>query len=162
MNAAKRHVLQRGAVAADRWAADLLAWGKANEAMGAQLHRDVADAAYLSIVQGSSVTGAPGQPVDTGELRDSWKMRFLSPTLIEIYTTNPYARAIEHNWRRIRKSAIKAYKATHRIKRMTKAKTSALRKSLGGLQFRSGGAHSVKLTRMGFRRLVERVAGVTR
>jgi len=49
---------------------------------------------HHSIKEGSPVTGAPGQPVDTAFLKDSW---ILSPhaTYAEIHTNVSYARVIE-------------------------------------------------------------------
>ena len=37
---------------------------------------NVASGVWESIVNGSAVTGAPGQPVDTGNLKDSWHLAF--------------------------------------------------------------------------------------
>lgn len=48
-----------------------------------------------SIVYGSALTGAPGQPVDTKELRGSWKKRFVTDNRVEIFTESPYARPNE-------------------------------------------------------------------
>lgn len=51
--------------------------------------------AKTSIVEGSEITGAPGQPVDTGNLKNSWQLEFLSPTEAMISTNVDYARPIE-------------------------------------------------------------------
>ncbi len=52
-------------------------------------------ATKASIVEGSSVTGAPGQPVDTGALRASWQLEFTTPTSATIATNLEYAPIIE-------------------------------------------------------------------
>lgn len=54
----------------------------------------IATKAHRSIVEGSAVTGSPGQPVDTGFLRNSWKLTF-EPRYAEIRTNVAYAPAIE-------------------------------------------------------------------
>lgn len=56
---------------------------------------DVAAAMHDSIVNGSSVTGAPGQPVDTGNLKASWQLESVSPESARITTNVAYARVIE-------------------------------------------------------------------
>jgi len=48
-------------------------------------------AAADSIVNGSPVTGAPGQPVDTGALKASWQTTFESRTQALIATKSAYA-----------------------------------------------------------------------
>ncbi len=86
------------------------------------LSRDVfvslATKVHASVKVGSPTTGAPGQPVDTGNLRNSWILG-IGPDVAEISTNVEYARAIE--------DGIGAH---------------------GPLQLRSkvGGFHSVKLT----------------
>lgn len=52
-------------------------------------------AVHESIQTGSPITGAPGQPVDTGNLRASWQFRLVSPEVAEITTNVEYAPAIE-------------------------------------------------------------------
>lgn len=52
-------------------------------------------AAKTSIVEGSAVTGAPGQPVDTGNLKGSWQVEFETPTRALISTNVAYAKSIE-------------------------------------------------------------------
>lgn len=55
----------------------------------------VVDQAHGSIGDGSALTGAPGQPVDTGALRASYQVTYESPTVALISTNSPYARANE-------------------------------------------------------------------
>lgn len=86
----------------------------------------VVQAVYNSIVFGSPITGAPGQPVDTGFLRASWQVLW-GADYAEVVTNCAYAEPIEEGMGRF-----------------------------GPLTLRSqvGGWHSVKLTRLGFERLV--------
>lgn len=56
---------------------------------------NVASAVKQSITDGSAVTGAPGQPVQTGNLKASWQLTFESPTEALIATNVEYAPAIE-------------------------------------------------------------------
>lgn len=51
----------------------------------------VGDECLRSIVEGSEITGAPGQQVDTGALKSSWQRWFPSPTEQRIATDAPYA-----------------------------------------------------------------------
>ena len=51
--------------------------------------------AHRSIQTGSATTGAPGQPVDTGNLKASWQLNFVAPLVAEITTNVEYARSIE-------------------------------------------------------------------
>lgn len=68
---------------------------KTKEDMG--LIRSGVDAEmFTSVVDGSAITGAPGQPVHDGELRDSWKQE-VSDTETVTSTDVPYARAVEEN-----------------------------------------------------------------
>lgn len=78
-----------------------------------------------SIKVGSAVTGAPGQPVDTGNLLNSWVTEFESPQLAVIGTPVVYAPPIEDNLR-----------------------GAQLRSEVGGF-------HSVKMTRAGWPAIVE-------
>lgn len=48
-----------------------------------------------SITRGSALTGAPGQPVDTGFLVNSWILAFPAPLTAEITTNTVYAPNIE-------------------------------------------------------------------
>jgi hypothetical protein len=55
----------------------------------------VATAARDSVVEGSAITGAPGQPVDTGYLKASWILSFPSATEAALTTNTVYAPGIE-------------------------------------------------------------------
>lgn len=50
---------------------------------------------YTGIVFGSEVTGAPGQPVDSRALRESWSKKQLGPFDWLISTNSPYAQSNE-------------------------------------------------------------------
>lgn len=91
----------------------------------------VATAVKDSIVNGSAVTGAPGQPVVSGTLKNSWQLEFESPSVAVISTNVVYARSIEENLRNAK------------IPR-GKPKGSTV-----------GGPHSLKLTRVGAGRLID-------
>lgn len=110
------------------FAADLQRAAATEFAKCRAVHARVADLAFDSIVHGSALTGAPGQPVaapifeKAGALRDSWKRTQTSPDVITISTDFRYADDVEDN--------------------------------LKGFRFRSGGPHSVKLTVLAAPRLV--------
>lgn len=91
------------------------------------IHDGVCDLAFSSIVEGSPVTGAPGQPVDTGNLKSSWQNKIEGPLEREIVTNVVYAPYIEDGFGR------------------------------GPLTLRSqvGGFHSVKLTRAAWQKIVD-------
>lgn len=106
------------------------------EAMTQDVFVGVVAEATRSIVEGSEITAAPGQPVDTGYLKASWQTTFDSPTQATIGTNTEYAEPIEDGV------------GPH-----------------GPLTLRSavGGFHSVKLTIAGMERIrdavVKRVTG---
>ena len=95
-----------------------------------RIFRDSVIEVRTSITEGSSVTGAPGQPVQWGTLRDSWQQSFPEQWVGEVTTNLVYAPPIEEGIGRN-----------------------------GPLTLRSevGGFHSVKLTRAGFGNLVDHV-----
>ena len=101
-----------------------------------------------SVVEGSEITGAPGQPVDTGFLWSSWIGHFTDPWRWLLTTPASYARVIEENMR-------EAFdpKGVDRPKEMV---------SQGGTNRKGpstrGGHHSVKLTRGGWQKIVDAVA----
>ncbi|HXH43300.1 MAG TPA: hypothetical protein VNK51_05550 [Bradyrhizobium sp.] len=90
----------------------------------------VVEKAHESIQTGSAITGAPGQPVDTGALRASWQVQYPAADEALISTNLEYAQPIEDGI------------GKH-----------------GPLQLRSavGGFHSVKTTVAGFQRIVDQV-----
>lgn len=55
----------------------------------------IVEEATRSVVEGSALTGAPGQPVDTGYLKASWQTVFDSPSQATIGTNTVYAPSIE-------------------------------------------------------------------
>jgi hypothetical protein len=81
-----------------------------------------------SVRHGSELTGAPGQPVDTGFLKNSWQTVWDTAFSANIFTRTKYARAIEDGTR--------------------EGVNLTLRSQVGGF-------HSVKLTVAGYKRIVE-------
>ncbi len=96
---------------------------------GQDLHNRVCDLAFSSIVEGSELTGAPGQPVQTGALKGSWQNVIDGPLERRIVTNLVYAPQIEDGSR--------------------DGRELTLRSPVGGF-------HSVALTRAGWERIVER------
>jgi len=94
------------------------------------VHKEVSNEMRKSVVRGSEITGAPGQPVQTGNLAGSWNLLFPEPLLSELLTNVVYAPAIEEG-----------------------------EGPKGPLTLRSkvGGFHSVKKTRSAFQLLVNHV-----
>lgn len=127
-------------------------------------------AARDSIVDGSAVTGSPGQPVDSsertigppeGELINSWRLEFPTPNEAKVTTDlGPKAWSIEHGHRAPTKAVIKKAKklgffagtSVRRVQRIASLKIPFTVRSA------RGGFHSIKLTRANFSRLVELVA----
>jgi len=56
---------------------------------------NVAATAHESIVNGSPITGSPGQPVMDGTLKASWQVTFPDQNTAEISTSVPWARSNE-------------------------------------------------------------------
>lgn len=97
----------------------------------ARLHSTFLTAAtevHRSMQTGSEITSAPGQPVDTGNLRASIQLTFPSATTAMIGTNVEYAKPIEEGI----------------------GPNGAL-----NLRSKVGGFHSRKLTIAGWRRIVE-------
>jgi hypothetical protein len=63
--------------------------------MEREVFHGVTEEVQRSIVEGSELTGAPGQPVDTGALRASWTPQFVSDTEWRTTTHLKYAPGIE-------------------------------------------------------------------
>ena len=91
---------------------------------------DVANAILRSIKEGDPITGSPGQPVQSSDLKNSWQPFHMEPFLSQISTPMEYARPIEEG--------------------MSRGKKMTLRSEVGGF-------HSVKITRVGFQKLVNEV-----
>jgi len=101
-------------------------WVNEIQGQGAELIQRVNNHVERSLRFGSHVTGAPGQPVKTRFLLESYiRGGSLATGVISHSFTAPYASIIEHN-----------------------ARGATLRSKVGGW-------HSVKLTRLGFNRIVD-------
>ena len=94
----------------------------------------------VSIRDGSPITGAPGQPVVSGELRKSFK-KTRSRNLIRVFSTLFYAHFIEEGVR-------------ERHHRQGLFHWTSNRKVIGQ-RSTVGGFHSVKLTRVGLQKLLD-------
>lgn len=102
----------------------------------------VAAKVHQSITVGSATTGAPGQPVDTGFLRNSWTL-VQGPVMAEIATNVAYAPVIEHNLR----SAYDAKGVRNERKNPNGSYRAPIKSTVGG-------HHSVKMTVAGADRLL--------
>ena len=98
------------------------------DGLEAQLLPTATHLAYESIVDGSPITGALGQPEVSGDLKASWREEILSATTARVVTASPYARQNEDGVR----SGGKPY-----VQHST-----------------TGGRNSVRLTRAGWPALV--------
>jgi hypothetical protein len=103
------------------------------QAIAMDIFPEVAQEAHRSVQEGSQITGAPGQPVDTGNLRASWQLEFPSPTRARISTNVEYAEAVE--------DGVGPHGAV-----------------LYGAKNGTGGSHSVKLTILGLQAIANTVA----
>lgn len=104
----------------------------------------------VSIRDGSPLTGAPGQPVETGRLRGSWKLT-RTASIIRVFTSLFYAPFIEEGQRIRHKAGAAARRAqVFGLSMVQRATTITLRSPTGGF-------HSVKLTRAGIQRLTDDV-----
>ena len=128
------------------FADDIKRFGAKVDKRAKALHDGVSDLAFSSIVEGSPVTGAPGQPVDTGFLKGSWQPIIEGPLTRLIVTNVAYAPVVEDNTRT-------AYdpRGVQRPPREEFAKGGTNRKGPSTV----GGNHSVKLTRAAWGRIVE-------
>lgn len=99
-------------------------------------------AVHGSVVDGSGVTTAPGQPRDTGNLAASWQETYPEDLVGQTTTKSEYAPAVEEGQQAPYQHYISGKTVTPRP-----------------MQFRSavGGAHSVKLTRAGWKPIVASV-----
>jgi hypothetical protein len=91
----------------------------------------VTEEVQRSLVEGSEITGAAGQPVDTGTLKASFTPQFIDANTWQTSTHLKYATSIEDG-----------VSYAHGGRPMT-------------LRSATGGFHSAKQTRVGFPRIVE-------
>lgn len=105
-----------------------------------------AQLAHESIKVGSQISGAPGQPLDTGALRNSWILD-VGATEATITTNIAYAPVIENGVR----AAYDARGVQPVRKRQAEGGTPRRKSTVGG-------PHSVKLTINGFGRIVAHAA----
>ncbi len=106
---------------------DLKGFGVKIIRMEKDVFHGVTEEVHRSIVEGSQITSAPGQAVDTGALRASFTPQFLDENTWQTTTHLKYAPIMEENLR-----------------------GAQLRSAVGGF-------HSVALTRVGFPRIVDYV-----
>lgn len=85
-----------------------------------------------SVIDGSEITGAPGQPVDTAALKTSWIPAYTSPTTFQMTTNSEYAQPVEDG------VGSKGQPVTYGKK--------------------TGGSHSVKMTEAGIQAIADKVA----
>lgn len=109
------------------------------------VHTVAADLAHQSIVEGSPLTGAPGQPVDTGNLRASWQRIIDGPLEQRIVTNTVYAPFIEDG---VRPGAVAGTGEDGTLDPIKAPDTQLT------LRSQTGGFHSLKLTRAGWDRIV--------
>jgi voltage-gated potassium channel Kch len=112
---------------ANSFAADLNHFALKLKTRSQAVFVNVVSATADSIINGSALTGSPGQPVDTGVLKASWITSFDTPSSAIIASggaASAYNTIIEHNIR-----------------------GATLRSAVGGF-------HSVALTVAGFDRIV--------
>lgn len=111
------------------FASDVRAFTQKVNGRSREVFLGVAMAAHESVVEGSPITGAPGQPVDTGNLKTSWQLAIEGDQAL-ITTNVVYAPQIEDGTRAGRALTLRSP---------------------------TGGFHSVRLTIAGFQRIVDTV-----
>jgi hypothetical protein len=131
-------------MSAARFSADVRAWLAKVEQRRTMLFLNTASHIQESIVEGDPLTTAPGQPVDTGFLKNSWQLEFEGQTA-RISTNVAYAPVIEENDRG-------AYNKQGKLPDKAKLGPGRrARRSQEGI----GGHHSVRLTRLHYDRIVD-------
>lgn len=103
------------------------------------IHANCSQKMEGSVKFGSQLTGAPGQPVDTEELRKSWILKYPTMLVSRLTTNMEYAGSIEEG---IQPPYTKK-SGTHVTPR-----PMTLRSEVGGF-------HSVKMTKDNFQRVVD-------
>jgi hypothetical protein len=115
---------------------------------------------HTSVTEGSALTGAPGQPVDTANLIRSWGPEFPEPLVGEVITNVEYAEAIEDGEVETHTRSAHTRGPYARADGTEVAQHSVREHVVEGYTFSQpypggGGPHSVKLTRAGWDRIVE-------
>lgn len=119
-------------MSAAKFAAELEAFRLRCESRVRETFVGATDRVQASLVEGSPLTGAPGQPVDLGTLKNSFVPQFTSGETWETTTNLVYAPLIEDG---------------------VSGKGTPLT-----LRSKVGGFHSAKLTRAGWERIVDDAA----
>lgn len=114
------------------------------------LPRQLGNAVLESIRDGSPITGAPGQPEQTGELKRSWKMT-LSGNRLRVFSNLFWAEFIEEGFRQ-RNPTAKSL-----LGRIFKSVGIGVKRTNLTLRSPKGGFHSVKITRANIQKLVDKV-----
>lgn len=125
---------------------DLNAFAEKIERQAKEVHVRATGEVYGSVINGSPLSGAPGQPVDLGNLRDSWQELHPEALLSEVSTNTEYAQAIEEG-----------QQPPHAREQASATGVQQLLITPGPMTLRSevGGFHSVKLTRAAWPKIVE-------
>ena len=123
------------------WEQQISAWEAKTQKRLVTVHARAAFAVRDSVVSGSSETGAPGQPIDTGNLRGSWQLTHPEPMLARLTTNVSYAPAIEEGMNNS----------------VTSGRSGGSIGSPMTLRSEVGGFHSVKLTRINFQKVVDKI-----
>jgi hypothetical protein len=121
-----------------------------------QIFVDAAVAVHDSIVHGSAVTGAPGQPVDTGYLRASWQIGWDG---LPAFPLNGLGDKKDPGWR---EAEANAKPPAGRAPRFALISTNAvyaeaIEDNIRNVEFKKGGGHSVILTIASFGNIVAQV-----
>jgi len=108
------------------------------------LHVNASEKVRDSVVWGSDLTGAPGQPVDTGFLRNTWVagFKFVQKLHARLSTNASYARIIEED-----------NPGAYDPSGMDRPPDKKTTRPQGG-RSEVGGAHSVKMTVAGWKNIV--------
>jgi len=111
------------------------------------LHVNASEKVRDSVVWGSDLTGAPGQPVDTSFLRNTWVdgFKFVQKLHARLSTICAYAKAIEDDNPGAYNPAGADQPPEYAAKR---------KKRQPGQRSEVGGAHSVKMTVAGWKNIV--------
>lgn len=122
---------------------DIAAFNNRLDKWSADVFEEVGRLAFESIVEGSEITGAPGQPVDTGILKASWTRVYLDK---DTQLLSSGGEAAAYN-----------YIIENGIRDIGSGRGNATGKTQLRLTLRSpvGGFHSVALTVASFEQLVQ-------